>query len=209
MRSRDARRQARVFLDSRRPLFHRLCELEEDAIAAAPTKELLYDKVQRDLKPLIFNSRYKNVWPDSGAGSKGGTPDLLQFKNGAVLKLISFEGGDKSKASFTCPNIYITEVDGEKASLTSSEAKALEQIVARARATSRENRFILYECTTTFEDGPIWQLVHEKGSGAQIMRPCPHCKGWSRPDRENLKGWQEAKNRSTGRRKHGMALPVM
>jgi len=175
------------------PLFHRLCELEEDAIAAAPTKEILYDKVLRDLKPLIDASRYKDLWPDKGAGSKGGVPDLIQLNNGAVLKLMSFEGGDKSKASFTCPNIYVTEVDGEKASLTSSEAKALEQILARARATSRDSRFILLECTTTFEDGPIWQLVHEKGSAAQIMRPCPHCKGWSRPDREDLKGWEKAK----------------
>lgn len=176
------------------PITHCLCERQEDAIAAAPTKEILYDKVKRDLFPLIEASRYKDLLPRKGGGSKGGVPDLIELANGAVLKLMSFEGGDKSKASFTCPNIFITEVDGEKASLTSSEAKALEQIVARARATARDKRFILYECTVSFEDGPIWQLVNFKGSASQIMMPCPKCKKYVRPDREDLKGWQDAKS---------------
>lgn len=176
------------------PVVHRVCEIQEDAIIAAPTKEILYDKVKRDIIPLIENTRYKDMWPLRGGGSKGGVPDLIELRNGSVLKLMSFEGGDKSKASFTCPNIYITEVDGERASLTSAEAKALEQIVARSRATARDRRFILYECTVTFEDGPIWQLVHHKGSGGRIMLQCPHCKAWSCPCRDNLKGWQEAES---------------
>jgi len=182
------------FLGFALPVCWTLCELEEDAIIAAPTKEILEDKVKRDIYPILENSRYRDIIPTAGGGSKGGIPDRIDMRNGTVLKLMSFQGGDKSKASFTCPNIFITETDGAFSQTTSQEASPIEQIIARSRATEREKRFILYECTVSSEDGNIWTLVHERGSAAQINLKCPKCRKWSRPDREHLRGWEKAKS---------------
>lgn len=181
------------FLGFALPVCWTICERREDAIIAAPTKEILEDKVKRDIYPILEASRYRDIIPRRGGGSKGGIPDRIDFRNGTVLKLMSFEGGDKSKASFTCPNIFMTEIDGSRLQSTSAEANPIEQIKARARATEREKRFILYECTVSVEDGPIWQLTQKTGSASRIMLKCPHCRCWSRPERQHLKGWNEAK----------------
>ena len=196
------------FLGFALPVCWTLCEKREDAIIAAPTKEILEDKVKRDLYPILEASRYKDIIPSRGGGSKGGIPDRIDFRNGTVLKLMSFEGGDKSKASFTCPNIFMTEVDGSRLQSTSAEANPIEQIKARARATEREKRFILYECTVSMEDAPIWQLTQVVGSAAKIMLKCPHCKKRSRPDRPDLRGWNEAKTEIEAETKTAWHCPL-
>jgi phage terminase large subunit GpA-like protein len=180
------------FLGFALPVCWLLCEKKEDVIIAAPTKEILADKVKRDIYPILEASKYADIIPTKGGGSKGGIPDRIDMRNGTVLKLMSFEGGDKSKASFTCSNIIMTEVDGSKAQTTSQEANPIEQIKARARATEREKRFVMYECTVSTESGNIWQLYSKQGSEAHIMLKCPYCNEWSRPDRPDLKGWEKA-----------------
>lgn len=174
------------------PCVWKLCECEEDVIVAAPIKEILEDKVRRDILPLIERSRYRNILPRRGGGAKGGIPDRFDFANGTTLKLMSFEGRDKSKASFTCPNLIMTEVNEARAAATSSEGNPLEQIIARATATPRDKRFVVYECTVDFEDGHIWRLVHDIGSAGRLMLPCCKCRAWVCPDRPDLRGWERA-----------------
>lgn len=182
------------FLGFALPVVWTLCEKKEDAIIAGPTMEILADKFKRDIVPIMESSGYGHLIPKKGGGSKGGTPTRIDLTNGSVLKLMSFEGGDKSKASFTCSNIFMTEVDGAKVSTTSDEANPLEQIKGRARATERAERFIMYECTVSHEEGHIWQLTQHKGSAARIVLQCPACSEYVTPERDNLKGWDQAKN---------------
>ena len=86
------------------------------------------DKWKKDIKPAIQRSRYGELLPTTGEGSKGGKVRVISFQNGVHLTFMSFGGDDKSKAGETAPNLIVTETDGANdAQTTSDEATPIDR----------------------------------------------------------------------------------
>jgi hypothetical protein len=94
------------------PLLYHLFELGETVICGLPDMDMAADKWREDLLPVIERSRYRELLPRVGGGSRGGKVQTLQFLNGATLKFMSGGGSDKSRAGFTSRVVVITETDG-------------------------------------------------------------------------------------------------
>lgn len=173
-------------------LFH-LFEMRETVIFGTPTGEMASDKWNRDLLPAIKATRYRDLLPRSGAGSKGGKVETIEFGNGAVLKFMTGGGSDKKRAAFTTRVLAVTETDGmDEAGEASREADKITQMEGCTRAFGDLARIYL-ECTVSIESGRIWQEI-KNGSDSRIILPCPHCGHHVTPEREHLVGWQDAED---------------
>lgn len=176
-----------------------LFELRETVIFSVPDMNLAGDKWRRDLLPVIGHTRYRDLVPTIGSGSRGGFPDLVGFKNGAYLKFMGAGGGDKQRAAFTSRFVVFTELEefGRRGA-ESDESNKLEQVMARVKGYDRSRTRVFGECTVTVEDGVTWSR-YSVGSAASIALKCPHCPEWVIPkgtdeDRKLLVGWHEAKD---------------
>ena len=94
------------------PLLDHLFELGETVICGLPDMDMAADKWREDLMPVIARSKFKDLLPSAGGGSRGGRVESLQFVNGATLTFMSGGGSDKSRAGFTSRVVVITETDG-------------------------------------------------------------------------------------------------
>src|SRR6056297_654476 len=177
------------------PLLYHLFEVGETVICGLPDMDMAADKWREDLLPLIERSRYRELMPRKGSGSRGGKVEAIQFLNGATLKFMSGGGGDKSRAGFTSRVVVITETDGlDQAGTASREADKVTQLEARTRAYGSRKRIYL-ECTVSTQSGRTWQ-EYQNGSTSVIMLPCPHCQSWVTMERKGLKGWREASSQA-------------
>lgn len=178
------------------PILYHLFEIQETVICGLPDMGMADDKWHEDLLPAIEASRFRELLPTRGAGSRGGklgAAQSVRFMNGVTLRFMSGGGGDKSRAAFTSRVVVITEVDGmDVAGGTSREADKITQMEARSDAYGSRRR-IYGECTVTVEEGRTWQ-EYSKGTATKIILPCPHCTSWVTPEREHLLGWQDADN---------------
>src|ERR1035437_2671123 len=66
-------------------LMYHLFEIEETAIFGIPTLDLVGQKWERDIKPVIEASRYRDMIPSTGTGSRGGRVEQITFRNGVTL----------------------------------------------------------------------------------------------------------------------------
>jgi len=188
------------------PLLYHLFELCETVICGLPDMDMAADKFREDILPVIERSRYRDLLPDRGGGSRGGRVESLQFKNGATLKFMSGGGGDKSRAGFTSRVVVITETDGmDESAGTSRESDKITQLEARTRAYGARKR-IYMECTVSTEHGRTWQ-EYRHGTRSRIVLPCPHCKVWVSPEREHLTGWQGAASQAEARQAGTFVCP--
>lgn len=173
------------------PTMYHLFEIGETVICGLPSMDIAGDKWREDFLPAIEASRYKDLLPDRGTGSRGGKFNSIRFKNGTTLKFMSGGGGDKKRAAFTARVVVITEVDGmDVAGEVSREADPITQLEARTMAYGDRKR-IYGECTVSIEEGRIWQEV-KGGSDTRIALQCPHCFSRVSPERKDLVGWSEA-----------------
>ena len=180
------------------PLLYHLFEIGETVICGLPDMDMAGDKWREDILPAIEQSRYRNLMPQQGGGSRGGKVESLQFRHGATLKFMSGGGSDKSRAGFTSRVVVITETDGmDQPGQTSRESDKITQLEARTRAYGSRKR-IYMECTVSTEQGRTWQ-EYQQGTKSRIVLPCPHCKGWVTPEREHLVGWQGAETQAAAR----------
>ena len=155
--------------------------------------DMANDKWKLDIKPAIEVSRFCKYLPKKGAGSQGGTPELIQFSNGTNLKFITAGGGDEKRAGFTAPILVVTEVSHlDEVGGKSDEATKLKQMEGRVRAYRASGQARIYlESTVTVEDGRIWQ-EWQQGTAGEVVIQCQSCTDWIAPSREHLIGWQEA-----------------
>ena len=188
------------------PLLYHLFELEETVICGLPDMDMAADKWREDILPAIEQSRYRDLLPRRGGGSRGGRVESLQMRNGATLKFMSGGGSDKSRAGFTSRVVVLTETDGmDQPGLTSREADKITQLEARTRAYGSRKR-IYMECTVSTEEGRTWQ-EYKSGTQSLIVLPCPHCHGWVSPEREHLTGWQGAESQAAARTAGAFSCP--
>jgi phage terminase large subunit GpA-like protein len=177
------------------PVCYHLFECQETVIYAAPTMDMAADKWQQDIRPIIAASAFRDLLPATGRGSKGGTATSIQFKHGPTLKFMSAGGEDKKRAGFTSRVVVATEVDGmDEAGEASRESDPMSQIEARTNAFGSSARLYM-ECTVSTDEGRIWREI-KNGTDSRLVLNCPHCRAWVSPEREHLRGWQEAKSAS-------------
>lgn len=175
------------------PTLYHLFEIGETVIVGLPSMDMAGDKWTNDLLPAIQATRYRDLLPRAGAGSRGGRSNLLavQFSNGATLRFMSGGGDDKSRAAYTTRVLVTTETDGlDLVSEGSREADKVSQLEARTQAYGDRAR-IYHECTVSTERGRIWQ-EYTGGTETRIAIRCPHCRRYVTPEREHLIGWQDA-----------------
>jgi phage terminase large subunit GpA-like protein len=168
--------------------------------------DMAADKWREDILPAIEQSRFRDLLPRRGGGSRGGRVESLQFGNGATLKFMSGGGGDKSRAGFTSRVVVITETDGmDQPGLTSRESDKITQLEARTRAYGNRKR-IYMECTVSTEQGRTWQ-EYLQGTRSRIVLPCPFCEAWVSPERDHLTGWQGAESQAAARSTGAFSCP--
>ena len=189
------------------PLLYHLFEVEETVICGLPDMDMAADKWREDILPAIEQSRFRDHLPKRGGGSRGGRVESLQFRNGATLKFMSGGGGDKSRAGFTSRVVVVTETDGmDQPGMTSRESDKITQLEARTRAYGSRKRIYL-ECTVSTEEGRTWS-EYQQGTRSRIVLPCPHCRAWVDPQRDQLVGWQGAESQAAARVVAGFACPT-
>ena len=175
------------------PLLYHLFEIGETVICGLPNLDMAADKWRLDILPVIERSRFRDLLPTRGGGSRGASVQSVRFGNGATLKFMSGGGADKSRAGFTSRVLVVTETDGMDApGTTSREADKITQLEARTRAYGARKRVYL-ECTVSIEEGRTWQ-EYQAGTESRIVIPCPHCGDYVSPEREHLAGWQDAES---------------
>lgn len=188
------------------PLLFHLFEIGETVICGLPSMDMAGDKWREDIRPAIESSRYRDLLPTTGQGSKGGMVEAVQFNHGPTLRFMSGGGGDKKRAGFTSRVLVITEVDGmDECGGKSREADKITQLEARTRAFGKRKR-IYGECTVSVEQGRTWQ-EYTKGTASRIFLPCPKCGVFVHPTRDSLAGWQDATDEHEAERNSAIHCP--
>lgn len=173
------------------PMMYHVFEIGETVIAGIPDMDMAGDKWREDIEPAIAASRYRDLMPTTGGGSRGGRVEAIKFKHGPTLKFMSGGGSDKSRAGFTARVVVITETDGmDEPGGASREADKISQLEARTMSYDEAKR-IYMECTVSIEEGRTWSEI-KGGSDSRLVCKCPHCRHWVTPEREDLTGYQAA-----------------
>ena len=183
------------------PILYHLFEHRETVIVGIPTMDVAADKWREEILPVIENSRYRELLPTRGPGSRGGTGNLqsIKFRHGPTLKFMSGRGGDEMRSAFTSRVVIITESDKmDEAGEASREADPVSQLEARMLSYDDDERRLYMECTVSIKQGRIWK-EYLAGTASKIVCPCPHCGAYVTPEREHLQGWQEAENKLDAR----------
>jgi phage terminase large subunit GpA-like protein len=181
----------KTLLASLIPLLFHLFEIGERVIFGLPNMEMAGDKWRDEILPVIEQTRYRDMLPAHGGGSRGGKVESIRFRHGRTLKFMSGGGSDKRRASYTSRVLIVTEIDDlDKSSEASDEADKLKQMEGRTRAFG-DRKAIYLECTVSTETGRTWQ-EYTSSTRSRITLRCPKCRAWVTPEREHLRGWQEA-----------------
>lgn len=188
------------------PTMYHLFEIGETVIVGLPSMDMAADKWKKDFAPAIEASRYRDLIPKSGTGSRGGTFTSMTFANGATLRFMSGGGGDKKRAGYTARVVVITETDGmDEAGEVSREADKITQLEARTESYGEQSR-IYMECTVSIERGRTWQ-EYTQGTRSRIVVRCRACDAWVTPEREHLVLWQDADNKLAAKAAARFACP--
>jgi phage terminase large subunit GpA-like protein len=173
------------------PTLYHLFEIGETVLCGLPSLDMVADKWGLDLMPAIAGTRYRELLPSGGPGSRGGETPSVTFKNGATLRFMTGGGSDKARSAFTSRVLVVTETDGmDEAGAASREADKITQLEGRTSAFGEQARCYM-ECTVSLEDGRTWR-EYVAGTKSRIGIRCPHCRDYVTPERPHLIGWQEA-----------------
>lgn len=175
------------------PTVRHLFEFGEPVVFGAPTIALGKSKYLKEVLPIILKrKRFRELLPVEGAGSRGGIPDEIVYRNGGRLKFMGAGGDDSAKSSYTARVLVATEIDKmDTAGEVSREASPIRQMEARLASYDEEERRVYLECTVSIAEGAIWQELTQ-GTNSRILCQCPYCRRWSTPERAQLWGHQEA-----------------
>jgi hypothetical protein len=189
------------------PLLYHLFELRESVLIGLPTIDLALGIWQERLLPAIEATRFKDLLPIQGQGSRGGRFTAAHFRHGPWLRFMSASGADQQRISYACRVVQATEIGQmETPGEASQEASPLHSFEARSSSFGELARFygegIIYSKRSV-----IWHEAMIAGSGAEIRVRCPHCLAFVELKRENLKGVDEAQNEIEAREKVRLACP--
>jgi len=183
------------------------CECKDSIVIGAPTTKILHKKWRKEILPALLASRYRNLLPREGLGSRGGNVEEIVLANGGTITFMSGGGGDENRSSDTVRCALVTEaVKMDTSGETSREAPPTVQIEGRTKSYPEELRRFHAECTVSVKTGFIW-TEYQKGSASKIVCPCPHCGEHVTPEREQLVGWQHADSEVAARKSAYFACP--
>ena len=173
-------------------LWHLFERCEDVGYAVPDLDQSARDKWKLEFVPTIEASpNLREMRPQVGEGSQGGTPSLIRFANGATLRFIPGSGKDHHRSNYTLNVVFQTEVDRyDEAIGQSRETSPPEQIINRTKAYGNQ-AWTYEECTVTTEEGRIWSQLQASTNHKFWVR-CPHCNATTVPGRENLKGVEDA-----------------
>lgn len=178
------------------PLLYHTCELDETYILGVPYSDMAANKWEADVLPVLNASpSLRAMLPRHGSGSSGGkVRDSVTFAHGVICKFMSAGGQDAAKAGFTSRVFGVTEAKAfSEIREQSDEADPLRQLNARQRSYPANQRRSYVEGTL----GTPQQLPHTLAAlstRSRILSTCPHCRAGISPERDDLLGWQDAKN---------------
>lgn len=174
------------------PTLYHLMERHENVILGAPDIDMAWSKYQEEMLPVIEETRYKELLPRAGSGSRGGKAKMIRFRNGVRIRFMGAGGSDAQRSAYTAPVVVLTEIDKmDRPGEVSREADPIRQFEARTAAYGEAAR-IYGECTTSIEEGRIYVETTQLGSDTRVHIRCPKCKNWLYPEREQLIHWKEA-----------------
>jgi hypothetical protein len=188
------RQAGKTLFGSALPVLFHTCEVGETVIYGVPDLDMAKDKWNSDLLPVFEKTRYRELLPSSGGGSRGGFAMTMQLRNGARIRFMTGGGGamGRGRVGFTSRVLVVTELNAFGVSVeTSEEGNKLSELEGCVAAF--KNAMIYQECTVTTEDCLIWSH-YVNGSHSRIVLPCPHCRKWVEMEREQLVGWQESES---------------
>jgi phage terminase large subunit GpA-like protein len=190
------------------PAMYYACECKDAIVIGAPTTKILHKKWRNEILPALNASRYRDLLPQEGLGSRGGNVEQIRLGNGGMFTFMSGGGGDENRSSDTVRCALITEADKmDTSGGTSREAPPTVQIRNRTSSYPENLRRYHAECTVSVPEGFIWQEI-KKGSDSRIACPCPNCSEYVTPEREHLAGWQTAPSESEARRAAHFVCPA-
>lgn len=184
-----------------------LFEMREDVIVGLPDLTMAGKKWKKDILPFIRKSRYRHYLPRNGAGSQGGTPNLVEFSNGRTLEFMGGGGGDKQRASSTARILIVTESDGlDEISASSKEGQnKIDQLEGRVRSFGL-SAIKFFECTLTVQSGFTWR-EYWNGTRSRIACKCTRCGHYVSPEREHLVGWDTAETKLEAGKRAAFSCP--
>lgn len=174
------------------PLMYHLFETVETVLCVVPDIDMVDDKWQKDIRPVIHASRFRSLLPVRGEGSRGGkVRNTVTFTNGASIKFMTTGGDDTKRAAFTARVAVVTELNAfGKRKASSDEADMWRQVQGRLKSYGDQG--VIYgECTVTTEKGLVW-TEYEGGTCSRIVMPCGYCGEYVTLGREHLVGWEDA-----------------
>lgn len=170
-----------------------LFELRENLIVGVPSENMMADKWNFDLKPMIKASRFADYLPKAGGGSRGGKAVTIEMENGAAIRFMTEGGDDQSRAAFSAAHLRVTEVNGfDNVGSSSVEGSKFKQLERRLLAFGSSATMVA-ECTAGTEKGILW-TEYTNGTKSRIAIRCQHCRNYVTPEREHLVGWKDAKS---------------
>ncbi len=180
----------------------------EDVIFGLPDLDKMFAaKWAKDFKPILDNSTLKDLVPETGQGTRGGTPTLMTMTNGRTLQPMGAGAGDSQRASSTSRIVCVTEFkDFGTTAKASDEGTKAQQLINRTRQYQGEELFFA-ESTLTIEENCAWQ-AYLAGTQTLVYFPCPKCAVPIAPEREDLVGWRDASTEDEARAKGRFRCPV-
>lgn len=184
------------------PLVYVVVELQKNVVVGVPIGEMINDKWQVDILPVLQASPFlSRAIPSKGPGSPGNRViDHVTLANGVTIKFMTRGGSDASKAAFTASRVIVTEAPSWSQGVsTSKEADPLAQLRGRTRSRSRFNedqeidsdRQMLVEGTVTVSGDLPWKMKAHS-SDSRLVCPCVHCKEYVQVEKENFGGFEES-----------------
>lgn len=180
----------------------------EDVIFGLPDLDKMFAaKWAKDFKPILDNSTLRDLLPETGRGTRGGTPSLMQLTNGRTLQAMGAGAGDSQRASSTSRIVCVTEFkDFGTTAKASDEGTKAQQLINRTRQYQGEELFFA-ESTLTIAENCAWQ-AYLSGTQTLVHFECPHCGVHIAPEREHLVGWQDAQTEDEARINGRFQCPV-
>lgn len=180
-------------------ILNSLINWKDDTIFGLPDLDGMWStKWATDIEPMLRRSDFSEMLPESGEGSRGGTPKLLKLTNGRRLQAMGAGGEANQRAGAQCRVLVITELkDFGTATKKSGEGDKAQQLLRRT-LQHQGNEFAMAESTLTSEDNIAYQW-YLNGTQTQAFFECPHCSNHISLCREDLVGWQTAANENEAR----------
>lgn len=185
------RQTGKTLLGFEAPLLHALFELREDVICLVPEMKKAEMIWRKKIEPVLRRSKYADLMPKHGAGSRGGGAfDLMLFENGCSMHFMGAGGADPP-SSATARVVVITEANEMRISPTGDQGNPIDA-VRGCTASFADTARIHGESIITTPDCITWKQITEIGTDTRVMLRCPHCFRYHYPERERLVGWKDA-----------------